>query len=254
MQKILVVDDEVNIREVLGDILKMKGYDVVTVPTAEQALELIFKQQFDLIVLDINLTKDSGISILKKIREYQSKVPVVIFSGFLTDEKEREARLAGANEVLSKDLGLNQIAERIVKIVNAKERIFREPSPQKEKQILIVDDEEGVRLILHKFLETKGYKILEAESGEKAIELAQAQQFSVVLLDINMSGIDGLETLKKLLEINPHLGVVMATADKDDEKVKKAIELGAYGYVLKPFDFLYLELIVASKLLIAESN
>jgi DNA-binding NarL/FixJ family response regulator len=69
-----------------------------------------------------------------------------------------------------------------------------------------------------------------------------------------MPGMDGLTALTKLLEINPKLGVVMTTGIQDEEKVKKAIELGAYGYVLKPFDFLYLELVVMSKLVIAESD
>jgi len=53
--------------------------------------------------------------------------------------------------------------------------------------------------------------------------------------------------------VHPTLGVVMVTGEEDDEKVHKAMEIGAYGYVLKPFDFLYLELVVASKLAIAEN-
>ncbi len=65
-------------------------------------------------------------------------------------------------------------------------------------------------------------------------------------------GMDGLQTLKKLLEIHPTLGVVMAAGEGNDEMVLRAMSVGAYGYVLKPFDFLYLELVVASKLSIAE--
>ena len=67
-----------------------------------------------------------------------------------------------------------------------------------------------------------------------------------------MPGMDGLTTLEKLLEINPKLGIVMVTGRQDDESIKTAIGLGAYGYVLKPFDFLYLELVVMSKLAIVE--
>ncbi|MCK5178924.1 MAG: response regulator, partial [Candidatus Omnitrophica bacterium] len=95
---------------------------------------------------------------------------------------------------------------------------------------------------------------LEAQNGEEAVQLARSEDLSVVLLDMNMPGMDGLATLEKLKKMNDKLGVVMITGDQDDEKVKKAIELGAYGYVLKPFDFLYLELVVLSKLVIAESG
>jgi CheY-like chemotaxis protein len=84
--------------------------------------------------------------------------------------------------------------------------------------------------------------------GEKALALARDPDIAVVLLDVQMPGMDGLETLRKLLEANPRLAVVMATGDHGDDKVKKALALGARAYVLKPFDFAYLELEVLSRL------
>jgi len=253
--KILIVDDEARIRELLCKSFNMAGYEVVTVPTAEQSLELIFKEIFDLILLDIRLSSgESGISILKKIREFQKEIPVVVYSGALTPELEIEARTAGANEVLSKDIDILQLVAQIGKIIKAKDRLFQEPSKEKQKSVLIVDDEEGIRRVLREFFNRKGYKVFEAGDGEKALRLIHTEKVSVVLLDMKMPGMDGLETLKRLLEIDPKLGVVMSTAVQDDEKVKKAIGLGAYSYVLKPFDFLYLELVVASKLAIAESD
>jgi len=255
MAKILVVDDEVRIRELLRKSLDMAGYEVVTVPTAEQSLEFIFQEPLDLILLDIRLASgESGISILKKIREFQKEIPVVVYSGVLTPELEIEARTAGANEVLSKDIDILQLVAQIGKIIKAKDRLFQEPSKGKEKTVLIVDDEEGILRVLREFFNRKGYKTLEARNGEEAVQLVRSQKVSVALLDIKMPGMDGLTALTKLLEINPKLGVVMTTGIQDEEKVKKAIELGAYGYVLKPFDFLYLELVVMSKLVIAESD
>jgi DNA-binding NtrC family response regulator len=255
MPKILVVDDEVRIRELLRKSFNMAGYEVVTVPSTQQSLELIFKEPFDLILLDVRLSLgESGISILKKIREFQRKVPVVVYSGVLTPELEIEARRAGANEVLSKDIDILQLVAQIGKIIKSKDSLFQWPSEKKEKIVLIVDDEEGIRRVLREFFNRKGYKTLEARNGEEAVQLVRSQKVSVALLDIKMPGMDGLTALTKLLEINPKLGVVMTTGIQDDEKVKKAIELGAYGYVLKPFDFLYLELVVMSKLIIAEGD
>lgn len=253
MAKILVLDDEVKVRELVREALSAQGYDVTTVSTSDQAVDIIFHEPFDLILLDIMLAGESGISVLKKIREYSKKTPVVIYSGFVTAELETEARTFGANEVLRKDVGIVPLVEQIGKIVKAKNRIFQNTSAGAKKSILIVDDEEKIRDILKNFFKTKGYEVLEAENGEEAVQLAQSEDPSVVLLDINMPKMDGLATLKKLKSINAKLGVVMITGDQDDEKVKKAIELGAYGYVLKPFDFLYLNLVVMSKLAIAES-
>ena len=104
------------------------------------------------------------------------------------------------------------------------------------------------------FFENKGYRVLEAENGEEALKCAQSENLSVVLLDLDMPVMDGLTALKGLLNINSKLGIVMVTGNQDDVKVKRAIELGAYGYVLKPFDFLYLDIVVSSKLTIAKSG
>lgn len=255
MAKILIVDDEVRIRELLRKVLTREGYEVVSVPTAEQSLELIFREPFDLLLLDVRLSSgESGLSILKKVRQQQKNIPIVIYSGVLTPEIEKEAREAGANEVLSKDVDVLQLVAQIGKIVKAKDRIFQGPIQRAEKPLLIVDDEEGIRRVLREFFVHKGYKVFEAENGEKALYLARSKKISAVLLDIKMPGMDGIETLKRLLEINPKVGVVMLTAVEEEDKVKKALELGAYSYVLKPCDFTYLELVVLSKLTIAESD
>ena len=182
------------------------------------------------------------------------KIPIVMYSGTLTAEIEKEARIAGANEVLGKDIGIPQLVVQLERIVKAKDRIFEDPSNRKEKSLLVVDDEEDIRHVLTRFFKMKNYTIFEAENGAKALELARCETFSVVLLDINMPGMDGVATLQKLLEINPKLGVIMLTGNINLENVQKALELGAYGYVLKPFDLLYLELVVMSKLAIAEGN
>ena len=109
MTKILVIDDELSDREVLRRALGMKGYEVTTVASADHALTIVFQKPFDLILSDINLIGESGISVLKKIRESQNRIPIVMYSGTLTSEIEKEARIAGANEVLGKDIGIPQL-------------------------------------------------------------------------------------------------------------------------------------------------
>jgi len=254
MAKMLVVDDEGAMRELLRKALTLKGHQVVTVPNAEQSLELIFKEPFDLVLLDIDLGGESGISILKRIREIQKKLPVVIYSGSLTPARESEVRAAGASEAFSKTMDVMTLAQKLGTIADAKDRIFQEPAKRKEKSVLIIDDETGIRAVLKAFFTSKGYTVFEAASGEEALARAGKEKFSVALCDMNMPGIDGLETLRRLREIDPHLGVVMVTSDQDDAKVQKALASGAYGYVLKPFDFLYLELVVMSKLVIADNG
>jgi DNA-binding NtrC family response regulator len=249
MAKILIVDDEAHIRELLRKVLTGAGYEVISVPSAEQSLDIIFKEPFDLILMDVRLhSGESGLSIVKKVREHQKNIPIAIFTGALTPELVKEAKEAGANEVFGKDMDLMQLVAQIKIMVGSRDGIFKGPARQMEKTILIVDDEEGVRRVLREFFKRRGFNVFEAENGEKAIQVARSNKISVVLLDINMPGMDGIETLKKLMEIDPRPGVVMITAMEDEDRVKKALELGAYSYVLKPCNFTYLELVVMSKL------
>ncbi len=101
--------------------------------------------------------------------------------------------------------------------------------------ILIVDDEKNILKMLSQGLSLKGYKTLTAASGEKALQLCTTQDVDLVLLDIMMEdGIDGVQTLVKLLEQDPNLNVVMMSAQQDIEIAVKTMELGARRYVTKP--------------------
>ena len=101
--------------------------------------------------------------------------------------------------------------------------------------ILIVDDEKNILKMLSQGLSIKGYKTLTAASGEEALQLCMSEDIDLVLLDIMMeNGIDGVETLTKLLEQHPNLNVVMMSAQQDIEIAVKTMALGAKQYITKP--------------------
>lgn len=104
-------------------------------------------------------------------------------------------------------------------------------------RILVVDDEEPVRNVLITFLTRKGYEVEEAGSGPNA--LAQLERFKphLVLLDIRMPGMDGIEVLKAIKQRAPDVTVIMVTATSDNEVGRQALALGASDYVMKPFSF-----------------
>ncbi len=117
------------------------------------------------------------------------------------------------------------------------------------KKILVVDDDLAVCNMLAKFLIKKDYHTVIALSGEEAIRKVKEERPHVVLLDIRMPGMDGVETLKKIREIDKEVGVVMITAVKEEETGKKCLELGAYDYITKPLSLDYLETVLMVKLL-----
>ena len=102
-------------------------------------------------------------------------------------------------------------------------------------RILLVDDESAIRRALRPPLVELGFQVAEASRGEEALQLMRAGAFDVVLLDVNMPGIGGIETLRRMRALAPRLPILMLTVrDAEEEKVE-ALELGADDYVTKPF-------------------
>jgi two-component system KDP operon response regulator KdpE len=102
-------------------------------------------------------------------------------------------------------------------------------------RILIVDDEQAIRRALRPPLIELGFQFAEASRGEEALQLLRSGVYDVVLLDINMPGIGGIETLRRIRSFAPRLPVLMLTVrDGEGEKVE-ALELGADDYITKPF-------------------
>ena len=103
-----------------------------------------------------------------------------------------------------------------------------------DKTVLVVDDEEVIRDFFIRTL--TGYKVLTASSGEEALNIIRKDRPDLVLLDIKMPGIDGIETLKKIKEIDSSIVVVMLSAFATLETNITAVRLGAYTSIAKPFD------------------
>jgi two-component system response regulator AtoC len=105
------------------------------------------------------------------------------------------------------------------------------------QKILIVDDEKLVRWSLRQKCEEWGYQALEAETGEEALRVAHIESPDLVLLDVRLPGLGGLEVLDKLKQSGEAHAVIMMTANPQLDDVKAAIKLGAYDFVGKPLDF-----------------
>lgn len=104
-----------------------------------------------------------------------------------------------------------------------------------EFRILVVDDEIFVRDVILKFLSEQGYPVITANDGHEAIRYLRLEDISLVLTDLRMPGVDGLEVLRTAIRINPKIAVVILTAYGTLDTALEAVKEGAYDYIAKPF-------------------
>ena len=115
-------------------------------------------------------------------------------------------------------------------------------------RILVVDDEAPVREVLTEYFATEGYDVEVAGSGIEALTAIRDGRADLVLLDVRMPGLDGVQVLRRIRELTESVPVIMVTANEDVGLAKETLKLGAFDYVAKPFDFDYLDRAVAAAL------
>jgi DNA-binding NtrC family response regulator len=113
------------------------------------------------------------------------------------------------------------------------------------KRVLIVDDEAGIRAVLADLFDSLGYGVNQADNGKDGLSKALKEDHDLVVLDMSLPGCDGLELLRALKEAKPEAPVIMITGYATIESALKAMKLGAYDYITKPFDLQEVEMVAA---------
>lgn len=115
-------------------------------------------------------------------------------------------------------------------------------------KILVIDDEVEITSLLKKFLEKEGYEAITANSAKEGIEKLQTEKPNVILLDVRMPEMNGLDAMKRIREIDSNVAVIMATAVVDDKVVAEVVKMKATDYIVKPFDLDYLRKVLLVKI------
>ena len=107
-------------------------------------------------------------------------------------------------------------------------------------RLLVVDDEDTIRLVLAKYLRTRGFEVATAESGDAALETLAGARFDLMLCDVRMPGLSGVEIVPAALERDPDLGIVMLSAVNDAPTATEAMSQGVLDYLTKPIELQHL--------------
>lgn len=239
---LLIADhDEMN-RELLIQGLEKYGYIVTVADSGKEAIELFGVQRFDVVLLEIEMLDMNGIEVLKKIKSLDNAdTKIMMLSEVNDNDLIKQCKQGGAVDFLLKPLALSNVVKHIDSQLNSDFSLaYRQTGnlPTKSAKILIVDDEELNRDVLERRIKKLGYTTVLAEGAAAASKALQENTIDLILLDILMPEVDGIDFLAKLKKSSQFksIPVIMLTAQSDKESVARCIKLGAEAYLLKPFD------------------
>jgi len=222
--KILIVDDEVNMRRTLGDILTDEGYDVTTAETGEEAIRLCEDEGHSLILMDVRMPGIDGVEAFRRIRRHQEGVRVILMSAFSVDALKEAALDEGAIAFLPKPLDLEKVVD-LIDGVN-------------ETAILVVEKDEDTAQLLSANLKESGYRVTVAKTAHDAIELVEQIRFDLIFLDADLPSMNGLELYLAIKKITPTaMAIMISDMNEEFEKIaREAVRRNAYTIVRKPLD------------------
>lgn len=224
---ILVVEDDPISLKLLEKTLAEGGYNVSTATSGKDAINFLERNSpVDIIVSDIRMPVMDGFHLLAylKAEAKYSRIPVILCSSLSDAESVQKCAELGAVGFMVKPIESDRLIEKI-----------KAAESKVPAAMLVVDDEELIRSLLKRMLEREGLKVFLAESGKEALELLRSQKIKVVLSDIVMPNMNGLELLIRIKEEFPKTKVFLVTGHGGQYGKDTAMSAGADGYISKPF-------------------
>jgi DNA-binding NtrC family response regulator len=237
--RLLLVDDEVEFLNSTAMAMRRRGFEVTTVQNPNIGLKLLEHEVFDVVVLDVKMPGMSGDQMFLEMKRRWPTTPVVMLTGHGTVEQAFEISKDGVFDYLTKPCDVEKLVQTCLNAVAASMRRDipeREVEDQEEIHVLIVDDEEDFLQSLSPALRRRKMRISTASGGTEALEKLEKNSFDVVLLDLKMPGMDGLETLQRIKAANPACEVILLTGLPTVATVIQGLKEGAFDYVVKPQD------------------
>lgn len=237
--EVLVVDDEVVVLTVLRELLRRSGYRVTTAASAEEAIDLMHKRTFDLVLTDKNLPGASGLEVLRVARTLSPPPAVVMITAYSSYDSAVTALDIGAQDYIEKPIrDVEALRFRIRRALSRRnEQLARslETSKMGEQRarIMVVEVEGTRRQLIAEYLGLN-YQVITASNGEQALAQLQQSKFDLVIADRNLPGMSGLRVIEQAQRLLPHCASVLYTAYPSYETVKEAFELGVDAYLVRP--------------------
>jgi len=244
MIKILIVDDDQMNCDLLQNVFTRHGYQVISATSGREGLNLFRKHIPRVTLLDLRMPEMDGLTVLKEIRAMDPHAPVIILGGGATEMQENQARALRVTDFIRKGLSLDILVEAVNRVSQLPTQLSAgsvTPSnghaiQQMDESVLVIDDDPLVCDLLVQFLSLRGYRALGVKDGHSALRMVEDVPPDVVLLDMIMPGLSGIDVLQTLREKDYPGGIIIMTGSHNEELLEDAWALGPQEVLVKPID------------------
>jgi CheY-like chemotaxis protein len=254
-KSVLVADDDADVRATLREFLVNEGFTVLEARNGLEVLLQIKHKRPDAILLDLFMPRLGGLGALKHIRDFDPNIAVIVVTGTNDPQLLEEATTLGAVAALHKPVALNALLRALgQQDVALAAEAMREPdaipdstpsissgvSAPPRGRILVADDDPEVCQVIEDLLVDEGYSVRAVATAGAAFWAVAEEVPDVVLLDIAMPGLTGVEAIPAIRFISHSVKIIMVSGVTDVALAKRALAYGAFDYVTKPIDTAYL--------------
>ncbi len=213
IKKVLVVDDEKVIRDFLSRLLTLEDVDVTTAEGGSEAIEIVKKEKFDIIFLDMRMPQMDGVEAFKELKKITGDTKYVMMTGYSIDDLLKKVEDEKIEAFIKKPFEIDEIMAVI-------KEYSQQQYGEKIHRILIVEHTEKVSNLFRSLFKT--YETTIVTTGREALDLIILKDFDLIFSDIMLNDMNGLELYTRIKEIKPDLDVILIMGDiRNQQRVVK---------------------------------
>ena len=228
---ILVVDDEEEITEVVCEMIRTGGYQALSASGGEEALEICRKQQVDLVLTDLMMPGMNGWQLLRALKKQDSRLPVVVFTGYAPEQGEAILLNKETDGYLVKPIG-NERLQILLKALLFPGNLGR------SAEVLVIDDDRTTLKLVQRTLNRRGLYVHAFSDVFEGTQQLRSHTPDLLIVDLQLPGSTGFEICRTVRSDadTALMPILVVTATPSRENVQKAIQLQINGFIAKPFE------------------
>ncbi|HLB05441.1 MAG TPA: response regulator [Thermodesulfobacteriota bacterium] len=232
MSKLLVVDDDIRMVRMLTTMLEAEGYSVTSAQNGQEALLKMKEDPPSLVLLDYMVPGMHGLDVLKEIKKGHGDIDVIVVTGHGSEKVAVEMMKMGASNYIQKPFSREELLRAVRHTLLSRTRYEEDNT---NVRILAVNDDKAVLSFIKGALRGIG-EVVVTTDPLGALTRMGTEYFDIILSDVYMPQLDGIEFLKRARVLSPGTRTIMITSSWDVDVARKAMKQGASDYIRKPFE------------------